>query len=530
MPASDTKEPGIKHLLGVDLRGLAFLRVGLALCGLFDLATRAADLYAHYTDYGVISRADLLSAFGWLHEWPLCLHMMSGSVEVQAGIFLLHAAAAIALLLGYQTRLATVLTWFLLSSVQLRNLLIGGGYDAVLRMLLLWGAFLPLGACFSLDNLRRDARRPQAGMVFSVGTVALLVQVVLIYWAAGYAKLTQEVWVDGEALRAILHDDFFATAFGRWLGESAALCAVFTRATFLLELGGPLLLIFSGWSAMLRGAVIGALCGMNLGFALALDVGLFPWVMSVAVLTFLPPSYWDRASGWTWARNLKVRAAGSSLWQRVVRHARRRGSAPQAANPPDAADGAMWLLSGRTRFIASQVVCAILLATVVHWNLGVARERAYSAPWYTTWIVSPLFLQQDWRMFADPSRRTGWIVMPARLVGGREIDLMAAGGRVPSLESYSPYATIDWTKPRSGLGRYANIRWRALLRHVLIGGTEPSAALLYGRYVCREWNGRYRGDEQLKTFQVVFVAAALHEPYDALQYTPEVAWTHDCFQ
>lgn len=524
------------HLLGVDLRGLAFLRVGLALCVLFDLTQRSADLYAHYSDYGVISRAELLRAFGWLHEWPLCVHLASGAVEAQAAIFLLHAAAAVALLLGYRTRLATVATWFLLGSLQLRNLLVGGGYDAVLRLLLLWGCFLPLGAYFSLDKLRRDAARARPAVVFSAGTVALLAQIAIVYWAAGYAKITQEVWVDGEALGMILHDDFFATAFGRWIGGYTALCSLLTRATFVLELGGPLLLICSGWSPALRIAVVGALCAMNVGFALTLDVGLFPWVMSVGVLTFMPSSFWDRASGLDVVRALRIRATGTRSWQRVAQMVRKQGATPDRRAQAEDADRprepavAASLLSARTRFVVGEVVCVTLLAVVVHWNVGVARDRAYVAPWYTTWISSPLFLQQDWRMFAQPAQRTGWIVLPAQLAGGREIDLMAAGGRVPRLENYPPNAPIDWTRPRSGLDRYANIRWRVLLRHVLMGGTEPSAASLYGRYLCREWNSRYTGDEQLQTFQVVFVAAPLRAPYDAPGYEPEVAWRHNCFQ
>ena len=63
-----------------------------------------------------------------------------------------------------------------------------------------WSLFLPLGACYSLDALRGPPRewRPR---VLSVGSVAYVVQLCLLYWFAGTWK-TDPAWRgEQEALR-----------------------------------------------------------------------------------------------------------------------------------------------------------------------------------------------------------------------------------------------------------------------------------------------------------------------------------------
>src|SRR5690349_23638509 len=54
----------ITQIFGIDLRTLALFRVCLALIILLDLALRARDLTAHYSDYGVLPRAALLGDIG----------------------------------------------------------------------------------------------------------------------------------------------------------------------------------------------------------------------------------------------------------------------------------------------------------------------------------------------------------------------------------------------------------------------------------------------------------------------------------
>jgi hypothetical protein len=141
----------LRELVSIDLRSLAALRVALALLLLCDLATRAPWLRLHHSDEGVWPRgvADA--------PWHFSLYRLGGLGTASV----LHAVAALCALLllaGWRTRLATAASWLLLVSLQVANPLLTNNGDILLRMLLLWGMFLPLGARWSLDARRRRER------------------------------------------------------------------------------------------------------------------------------------------------------------------------------------------------------------------------------------------------------------------------------------------------------------------------------------------------------------------------------------
>src|SRR4030095_8777004 len=85
----------LEELFGIDLRSLALFRMGLALIVIGDLIHRSLDLKAHYTDFGILPRAELI------RQTPKALyfsvHLISGSVFIQAILFLLAGFFAFAL-------------------------------------------------------------------------------------------------------------------------------------------------------------------------------------------------------------------------------------------------------------------------------------------------------------------------------------------------------------------------------------------------------------------------------------------------
>jgi hypothetical protein len=124
-----------KKIFTVDLRALAFMRIWIAGIILTDLAIRASDLEAHYSNMGVLP-LHVLFQYTW-DPFYFSFHTLSGLWQVQALLFLLAAVVAFCLLLGYKTRAATIISWVLLVSLQNRNTLISQGGDDLLRMLLL---------------------------------------------------------------------------------------------------------------------------------------------------------------------------------------------------------------------------------------------------------------------------------------------------------------------------------------------------------------------------------------------------------
>jgi hypothetical protein len=507
-----------RHLCGIDLRSLALFRASLALVVLVDVVTRARDLTAHYTDAGVLSRSDLLATFSWLHALPLCVHLISGAFWGQAGLFAAHALFAIAMLVGYRTGVATFVVWLLTMSVQLRNLYIGGGWDAQMRMLLFWSLFLPLGARYSVDAVQRGRTDDLEQPYVSVGTVALLAQIVIIYLSSGYAKALERPWIDGTAVQLTLADEFWVTGFGLFLLRFPWLCRCLTYGVLGLELFGPVALFVPLYFGPVRTATVAAFFCMHLGFHLGMHVGLFPWTSAVALTSLLPGWFWAHLPASLSARGSAAMSAGTKFLAEVLPAPAVRGDAApvgvlrawQAARPGRLAD----------------VLCAIFLAYVVFWNIGVVKDPAYDAPAWIGWLGNTFFLQQDWRMFARASTRTGWIVIPGTLKDGTEIDLFSAGGPAP--RAYRAADPIASDRPH---GRAHDQRWLNFANKLAFGKRGQEQLLLYGRYLCKTWNAAHTGGQQLERFEIVFMArpVTIEHPRTPAQYTREVLWRHWCF-
>jgi hypothetical protein len=287
------------RLFAIDRRSLGLLRILLAVLVLCDLLGRSGDLAAHYTDSGIFPRAALLARDPGNWAPYLSVHMLTGSTLGEAILFLLAAVWGIALLVGYRTTLATVATWYLLSSLQIRNNLIQNSADDLLRMLLFWSMFLPLGARFSLDDRlkkrRPPDRPPEPQRFLSVASAALLLQVGFLYWFAVASK-TDPCWrEDGMAVYYTLSIDLYATSVGQFLLNFPQLLQLMTWATLWIEALGPTLAFSPVATPNLRLIVVPLFLAFHLVFLnVCLDLGAFHYVSAVAWVPFIPTIFWDK--------------------------------------------------------------------------------------------------------------------------------------------------------------------------------------------------------------------------------------------
>lgn len=377
----------------LDLRSLAAFRVGLGAIVLVDLAGRVGDRATLYAS----------GELAGLGGWPL--YGPGTSLALVTVLFAIHAAAAVALVLGVRPRLAAATTWFLLLCLHGRNSLVLNAGDALLRLLLLWSIFLPLGARFAFDA-RRAA--PSAVLVRSPATLALAVQVVSVYAFTLILKSGGAWWPRGTALYLALSNDALATGLGHALTAWPSLLRVLTYAVLVIEAVAPLLLVAPRARHRLAGAA--ALAGLHLGIALFMRVGLFPLVSLVAVLPFLPPELW--------------RGIGAAP------HA--GGASPRAARPLHA-------------------VCLICLAGVLVRDVGSVIPAA-RPPGPVLAALAAAGLDHRWDMFA-PGPPSTHDEMLARLIDGdaaRDVPLRPANAR--------------WRKYFEHLGRDHDAL--ALLRHL----------------------------------------------------------------
>ncbi|MEM7376121.1 MAG: HTTM domain-containing protein [Pseudomonadota bacterium] len=298
----------LERVFALDLRSVALFRVGLALAVLADTAYRSGDLVAFYTDVGVLPVVTLREDLG---VQLLSLHALSGGSGLQVALFSLTAVAALAMLVGYRSQLAAFVCWALVMSVQHRNPLLGQGGDDLLVILLFFAFLLPLGARFAVDAALTPARRakPNTGAQraaadhhswFSVLSVAVVLQVLYLYFFTALLKDGASWHADGDAAGYAVHLEDYARTAGVWLRDWPALLGFGTHYVWWVELLAPALVLSPVFSTPARLVGLALLASLHLSFALFLRIGLFPLIDFVALSLLLPGAVWralDRLPG-----------------------------------------------------------------------------------------------------------------------------------------------------------------------------------------------------------------------------------------
>lgn len=484
-----------ERLVGIDLRSLALFRIVLAAILLYDLFDRSRTLTAHYTDQGVLPT---WAVSEWLGVQALAtVHSYSGSLGFQVALFVLAAIFALAMLVGYRTRLATIVSWILLTSLQARNPVIGHGGDNLLRVLMFWAMFLPLGACWSIDAAP-ERRRPRIAV--SAATFAIQLQVCLMYWVTAALKW-EPSWLEGRAIEMALSLDHLTTSFGEALLAWPDLLYALTLLTLWLEIVGPILVWSPIWTGPIRFAVVLTFVGFHLvGLAPTLELGIFPWVCLAAWLVFLP--------GWMWDR---LEAGRPRLFRAIRSGFARLGSRwPLPIPTPEQSLGRRFPV---LRTLASILILACLLV-VLAGNLAVLDEERFGSlrPSWLGPINRLSGLGQNWLMFAPPPADDGWWVMPGTTIGGREFDVWTG-------------KPVSWRKPANVVELYRQKRWIKYFENL----TDKKFLYhrpLFGEYVCRLWNGQLPESDRLEEFQMVFMVERFDAPGEAPR--PLLLWGQRC--
>lgn len=286
-----------RRAYSLDLRSLALFRIGLACILLGDLFFRSFDLTSFYTDWGVLPRAALLDKFSPPDRFSI--HLISGQPIFQIGLFLLAAFFAVMLLLGVKTRLATIASWFMLVSLQNRNLEILQGGDVYLRQLMFWAIFLPLGALYSVDSALNTAADSAPApsrnrySYFSVPGIALMLQVAFVYAFAVLLKSGPSWHQEHSAVYYALSIQQMSTPLGRFLLHFPKLLPWLTRGALVHEGTIPFLILMPVLVGPIRTCGVLAILILHLALGLSIRLGHFPWIAGIAALPLLPTWFWQ---------------------------------------------------------------------------------------------------------------------------------------------------------------------------------------------------------------------------------------------
>ncbi len=431
-----------ERVFTLDTRSLAAYRVGLGLLLLADCLLRSRDFGLMLTPDGIMPPDVVRTYLGHPAHWSVAL--VYDAAWWNGGVLAAEGLAGLLLTLGLFTRPATILGWIAVVSLIRRTSPANNSGDLWLACQLLWAAFLPLGARWSLDS-RLTAVVPPPTAAFSIATVAAVLQLVAVYLGAGLAKCNA-TWFAGEAIPRGLSVHDHGTTLGMAFGANPWISRPLQWVVPIAEILMPLALIAIP-SARVRLGIVGLAIAFHAGIWALMNVGLFAAVGLVAWLPLIPAAAWPA----------EAVASGTRLV------------------------GLGRLASVGCGLLASCAAVAFAIQSVA--------GRAGPLPEPLATAIHLTFLPQEWRMFGTVRSQEQWVSCRGRLANGQVIDPLRRG------QPATPGA------PPGGFASLPNHRWHRFLWRL----PEPAArpfGLAAATAIARDWNSRHPLDQRLVTLEI----------------------------
>ncbi|NUP05934.1 MAG: HTTM domain-containing protein [Polyangiaceae bacterium] len=220
--------------------------------------------------------------FGWAPKSDAMLY----------GQAIIFAAAAVCLFVGFRPRIATVVVAYLHASFQVRNPFILNSGDRLFMIVAALAVLVPLGHRYSIDALLRARANRPAPLATMWGQRIIGIQIAYVYLNSAFAKLANERWRNGMALRDVLSSPVFAE-WPRYI-DIKPLIWFFTYSTLLFELSFPLGVWFKRYRPYLL------LWGV--GFHIGIDVTMVIPIFSAIMIASYPVYLTDDEAKWVLAR------------------------------------------------------------------------------------------------------------------------------------------------------------------------------------------------------------------------------------
>jgi hypothetical protein len=452
----------------LDFRSLAAFRIAIGLLVAVDALLRSRDVSLMFAPDGMFPLALLRQYLDDPCAWSLAT-----LVETDwwgPAILCLEAAAGLLLAAGCGTRWATIASWVAVVSVLRRTAPATNAGDAWLACLLFWGMFLPLASTWSWDA-RRGGRR---GEVCSTATAALVLQIAVVYLAAGLSKWNN-AWLSGDAIRFVMSVHDHGTPLGAWLLGTDWLARPTSWAVIATELLGPVLLI--AWPApRVRGSLVVLFMLFHLASCVTMTVGLFGYVGLAAWLAMVPREAWD----WRGAR---------------------AGSAGCATDAPAGEE------SWASRW-ACLAAASLALVSLVH---DVTPWRHRPLPRLVMSLINIPCMHQEWDMFGVVQRQEQWVYARAELANGDVVDLLRSG------------RPLEAERPTGGFTSLPHHRWHKLF-WVLPRPRQRIFAPSVAAALARQWNARNLPDSCVLFLEIRFARLGRTAADDTLHELLLATW------
>lgn len=502
----------------VDSRPLSLFRIGFGALLLKHTLYLIPLAHLFYSDEGIVPRARF-----WDNPAQAGLGQFSLLNGVAASwgailIFSIWAAIALALLVGYRTRLMAVLNYLLWLSLLHRNPFSLHAPDHVMLLLSFWILFLPLNHHFAVDRwLARHRQRQSASIrpvrpsisspvayTYAFPLRVIQIQVALIYLFTSYYKWQGLFWRTGDALFYTFQQEGFLLSTGLWLGGTAPLwlLRLLTWSTLLIEASFALLVFIPVWQPWARAVGLGLAALLHLGIAITMAIPDFSLVMGISYLLFFAPA---------WVVWLERQGQRLLHWPTTL---------PDTELAPDEQqENPAWpLLLGRA---AVTLLLALILAATVWGGVAPVNNIWNKAAWRQPAVIrvlnEQLHLASPWTMFAYYARpRSGWLLINGAFENGARQLLYT------SIEPTSGHIYRQW-------GPAARLRF---FEQRLLWSFPETILRAWGSYYCRRDSTALvrRTGQRLLTVEIHRRYRWAHDPgAPPNPVEDDLLWRHHCF-
>lgn len=420
------------------------MRIGIGIVLLVDLFIRSLSIKAFFTDEGVLP-VEILKNYNW-NPYYFSFHALNGDLWWQIILFILNALCIVLLIKGYRTRLFTFICWVFLTSLQNRNPFILQGGDDLLRLMLLWGIFLPWG-----ERYTGKGSSYYSNAYFSFANLGYMLLVCSVYFFSALLKTHAEWHSDGTALYYALSLEQLRLPLGSLLYHFPLAMKVLTAVVYYLELVAPILIMlpFVNYRIRLVGTISIAL--LHIGIAGTLYVGLFYIIGIVTLIGLLPEAVMN-------AFEAKYKPVAIDIKEKTIR----TGSFVVET-----------FLAFKNGFIIL-IICYCLLL-----NLGNVKKFPYTLDPQLIKFGNTLRLEQSWGMFS-PSvyKDDGFYIYSGYTLAGKYIDIKRNG------------QPINFSKPANIVSEFESDRWRKFGENYLFNNNNYMRPY-FCKYLLHNWNKKH---------------------------------------
>ena len=470
-----------------------------------------------YSDAGIVPRAPFWN--GPYHSsYYLSLMDYLSADWMAALLFVAWGGIALALLVGYRTRLMSVLNFMLVISIHKRNVFVLTGADAVMSVLSFWIIFLPLDHYYILGAARArrlwntisrrssDPRVPQAvHSTYAFPMRMIQIQVALIYLFTVYTKVLGGGWLEGDALHYAFQIHELLLPAGEWVRSISPdwVLRVGTWSTVLIETLFTPLVFAPLVQPLLRAIGLTATFLLHLAIAVTMSIPDFSLVMWISFILFFEPQWVQ------WLERL-ARRAGGRFTHRSVDN---RLIAPVTEINR----------SGHFRQFGLAALLVIVMTGTIWESLYRALDTFDDSlvspmPKVFRTVLSELRLPNAWAMFRfDSMQRAGWLLIQGQFEDGTSKTLYS------SVDPLSEQPTIYWGPEMH----------QRLLDTVVVNTRDSAVLRAWSRYYCQLYKDNEAENRpsnfHLATLEIHFRYRRSYRPGGALR-PPEddLLWSHKC--